>query len=353
MKNIVFIAASIGLLTACQSSKNQEQTDLPAGVHKVLVEEVLQTNQYTYLHVKDGDAEPWLAVTKMQAAAGETYYYANSLPMTDFVSKELNRTFKEILFLDNISTTPTGVGNTNTPSAPGVAENAMNSPVMNEVVPTANTAPAAAHTVVTEEVLQTSQYTYIRAKEGKTELWLAVAKMEVAVGKTYYFLGGLPMTDFASKELKRTFKEILFLDNISENPKSISQSATPAAPSAAATQMGSTGSAIPLDKKEIKLKHSKDDITISKLFENKKAYAGKTIKIKGEVIKFSSGIMKKNWIHLQDGTEASGKFDLTITTDQEVKVGDHITVEGVITLDKDFGFGYFYEVIMEDAKLVK
>jgi hypothetical protein len=63
--------------------------------------------------------------------------------------------------------------------------------------------------------------------------------------------------------------------------------------------------------------------------------------------------MKKNWIHLQDGTDFSGKFDLAVTTDSEVKVGDNITVEGVITLDKDFGFGYFYEVLMEDAKINK
>ena len=63
--------------------------------------------------------------------------------------------------------------------------------------------------------------------------------------------------------------------------------------------------------------------------------------------------MNKNWIHIQDGTDNSGKFDLTVTTDIEVKVGDTITLEGAIALDKDFGFGYKYEVIMEDAKLVK
>ena len=63
--------------------------------------------------------------------------------------------------------------------------------------------------------------------------------------------------------------------------------------------------------------------------------------------------MKKNWIHIQDGTEFDGKFDLTITTDQEVKVGDKISVEGNVHLDKDFGFGYFYDVIVEDAKISK
>ena len=107
------------------------------------------------------------------------------------------------------------------------------------------------------------------------------------------------------------------------------------------------------EKKEIKMNHAKDDITIAALLENKKTYAGKMVLIKGEVTKFNPGIMKKNWIHLQDGSDFNGKFDLTVTTDQEVKIGETIIVEGIIALDKDFGSGYFYEVIMEDAKLKK
>ena len=31
------------------------------------------------------------------------------------------------------------------------------------------------------------------------------------------------------------------------------------------------------------------------------------------------------------------------------KVGDVVTVEGKVTLDKDFGHGYFYEIIIEEA----
>ncbi len=341
MKNLLLTAAIIALSTACQSDKNSEQTTSPTGVHTAVVEEVLQTNQYTYLHVKEGNAEPWLALPKMQAATGETYYYIGGLLMTDFASKELNRTFKEILFLDNISTNPniTAPSQQHTSSTPGTsAEN------------NANQTPSVAHTVVAEEVVQTSQYTYIRAKEGNQEFWLAASKMEVGIGTTYYFNGGLPMTKFESKELKRTFDEILFLDNISTSPSAIEKSSSAAAQN---NPVASTGSSINIEKKEIKIKHAKDDITIAALLENKKTYAGKIIKMKGEVTKFSPGIMKKNWIHLQDGTDFSGKFDLTITTDQEVKIGDNITIEGVITLDKDFGFGYFYEVIMEDAKLKK
>ena len=93
-------------------------------------------------------------------------------------------------------------------------------------------------------------------------------------------------------------------------------------------------------------------ITISKLFESKQSFSGKSIKVKGQVTKFNPQIMGKNWVHLQDGTESEGLYDLTVTTDKEVSVGDVITFEGKIALDKDFGYGYFYSVLMEDAKPV-
>lgn len=93
-------------------------------------------------------------------------------------------------------------------------------------------------------------------------------------------------------------------------------------------------------------------ITIAKLLAGKQLYSGKVIKIKGIVTKFNPAIMGKNWVHLQDGTEFDGGFDLTITTDKQVSVGDTITFEGKIILDKDFGYGYFYSVLMEDGKSV-
>ena len=56
---------------------------------------------------------------------------------------------------------------------------------------------------------------------------------------------------------------------------------------------------------------------------------------------------------MQDGTSNSGEFDFTATTADEVKVGDVITIEGIITLDKDFGAGYFYNIIMENGKVIE
>ena len=71
-------------------------------------------------------------------------------------------------------------------------------------------------------------------------------------------------------------------------------------------------------------------------------------------MKWNAGIMGKNWLHLRDGSGAAGKDnDITITTSDEAAVGDVVLVKGTVRVDKDFGAGYAYPVIIEDAKLSK
>ena len=210
---------------------------------------------------------------------------------------------------------------------------------------------AGDHKVVVTEVIQTTSYTYLQVKENDSLKWLAVPSMEAKAGETYYYLDGLPMQNFESKELHRTFDLVLFIGGVSKEP--ISANNTQAG-SEAAHHTGAqpyTRKATPEVKKNIKIVPEKDGITIAELFSNKNLYAGKKIKIKGEVTKFTKAIMDKNWIHIQDGTESNGKFELTITSATEVKVGDVINLEGKIILNKDFGYGYFFEVMMEDAVL--
>jgi hypothetical protein len=348
MKNILLITIIAFLFTRCHSDKNNESLNSSGGIHTVLVEDVLQTNQYTYLHVKEGNNEPWLAVPKMTASAGETYYYKNGLVMNNFESKELNRTFKEILFIDNLSNNSTNIDDKKNQvhSTSQPSDNLQEANDLNRTDPDSQ----MDRKVVALEVLQTDKYTYIRAKENAKELWIAVSKMNASAGSTYYFKGGLIMKDFASKELKRTFDEILFVDNISSTAN---EKDSQMKNSSEESEIVSKGSAIDLERKKINMSHGKDDITIAKLMENKNLYSGKKIKVKGQVVKVTMGILNKNWIHLQDGTQYSGKFDLTITTNQEVNVGDNLTAEGTIILNKDFGYGYYYEVIMEDANLLK
>ncbi len=99
--------------------------------------------------------------------------------------------------------------------------------------------------------------------------------------------------------------------------------------------------------------HTNETITIAELYANKTVYQGKTVRLHGKVVKYNPNIMGKNWVHIQDGTEHEGKNDLTATTGMTTKVGDEITIEGTVVLNKDLGAGYFYEILLEDATIVK
>jgi len=106
------------------------------------------------------------------------------------------------------------------------------------------------------------------------------------------------------------------------------------------------------EKVEVNIEPCDGCTTVARLLEDKKSFSGKVIKIRGTVTKYNPGILGKNWVHIQDGTEYNDGFDLTVTTDIQTSVGATITFEGKIVLDKDFGYGYSYEVLMEDGKPV-
>lgn len=199
------------------------------------------------------------------------------------------------------------------------------------------------HKVVAKDILQTSGYTYLLLTEGGKEYWAAVSRFEAEKGKTYYYKSGMEMQNFKSKELNRTFDSIQFIQDFSDQP-------IPEKKAVALTTKGRQS----LDKVEgIKVAPISGGVKLSEIFANKGSFAGKKVKVTGQVIKFSPEIMNKNWVHIQDGTEANGSYDLTITTLDMVEVGKVVTLEGVIAVDKDFGYGYKYDVLLEDAKVVK
>ena len=105
MRIVLSLIGVLLFMSSCQSGKSGSDKKAP-GVHEAVVQEVLQAGQYTYLKVKEGDAELWLAVTAMQAEVGKTYYYKDGMEMKDFHSKELNRDFATVYFINEISTDP-------------------------------------------------------------------------------------------------------------------------------------------------------------------------------------------------------------------------------------------------------
>jgi hypothetical protein len=209
---------------------------------------------------------------------------------------------------------------------------------------TANLAPNA-HEITAKEVLQTSNYTYIRAAEEGNEYWIAIEKTEVKTGETYYWADGAEMKNFYSKELKRSFPSVYFVPNFSEKPI-LNTAQSPASASMA-------GKPQPPQKPGITVQPVAGSITIAELYSKKDAYKGRQVKIRGEVVKYSPEIMDRNWVHLQDGTRDGDHYDLTITTRDKVNPGDVVTFSGIITLNKDFGAGYVYEVMMENASMEK
>ena len=97
---------------------------------------------------------------------------------------------------------------------------------------------------------------------------------------------------------------------------------------------------------------AQDTIKVEEVFAKKDALNGKRITVKGEVVKFNSGIMGKNWVHIKDGSGKPGTNDLTATTQDTVKIGDKVIVTGTLAVGKDFGAGYIYDAIIEDASII-
>lgn len=209
-------------------------------------------------------------------------------------------------------------------------------------VPASPAAPATAnfHTAVVQEVVQATEYTYLNVKEGDTTCWVAVTKREIPKGSTITYAPDVEMKDFFSKDLQRTFESVYFVSAVSMQGEGAMGAAMPMTGHQAATSSDKLTEVIdPVD----------GGISIADLYGNVATHGGQSVKIRGKVTKVNMAILGKNWIHVQDGTEGAGKYDLTVTTKDVAKVGDVVVVEGGITLNKDFGSGYKYDVIMEDA----
>ena len=197
-----------------------------------------------------------------------------------------------------------------------------------------------AHKVKAEEVIQTTSYTYVRVSADGRDYWTAINKADIREGNTYYWSVGTEMKEFTSKELKRTFRSIVFIQDFTDKP--ITSDQPPPMNSMGGKQQAPQYTNITVPKAE-------GGVTVAELFSKKSSLAGKTVKVRGQVVKFSAGIMNKNWVHIQDGTKEGENYDLAVTTLATVNVGDVVVFEGVVGVDKDFGAGYFYSVILENA----
>ncbi|MBI2374068.1 MAG: nucleotide-binding protein [Deltaproteobacteria bacterium] len=226
-------------------------------------------------------------------------------------------------------------------------------------------APAAADTLrgKVQEKLEATPYTYLKLATANGEVWAAVPETNAAVGSEVAIQSPQEMRGFQSKTLNRTF-DVVYFGTIASAPGGAQPGASPPGVAAsqpsgppqmpmegAGAQHAAAGPAAGVGK--IAKAAGPEGKTVEEIFAGKAALKDKSITINGQVVKFTSGVMGRNWIHLQDGSGAPDKatHDLTVTTQGEAKVGDKISVKGTLHADKDFGAGYSYAVIIEDATI--
>jgi len=218
--------------------------------------------------------------------------------------------------------------------------------------------PAAKPVSLSGKVLQTMNasgysYIYIEQADG-TKKWVAVNQTTVKVGDQMSFKPGMEMGRFESKALNRSFDSIVFSEGV------ISGASTAPAPDPGKGEGVSPGSQGATKDKAGKISVTKatgpNAITVAEAYSKSAKLNKKKVVIHGQVVKFSSGIMGKNWIHIQDGSgsEAKKTHNLVCTSTTDVgDIGDVVTVTGTLIKDRDFGAGYKYPVIIEDAKITK
>jgi len=192
------------------------------------------------------------------------------------------------------------------------------------------------------ETLDASSYTYVRFETPEGEAWAAVPQTRLEIGSEVVVMNPQAMSNFESRSLGRTFETIYFGTLESQG------AASPMAMGSA----GSAGAAIagPI---EVEKAGGAAGRTIAELYAEMGELSGKTVALRGQVVKYSAGIMGRNWIHLQDGSgdADAGTHDITVTSSGATAVGEIILVEGIVSVDKDFGAGYRYAVIVEEASV--
>lgn len=215
------------------------------------------------------------------------------------------------------------------------------------------------------ETMNAASYTYVLVDTGKEKLWAAGPAVTMKVGDTVTIPSGMPMPKYHSKTLKRDFDVVYFTGNLQTSGAGATAGAADGKLPAGHPPIGAAaqpklpaghptigGAATPPKVDFTGIKKAKNGNTIQEIFASQAKLKGREVIVRGKVVKYNAGIMNKNWLHIQDGTGADGSNDLTITTTATAKVGNTVLVQGKLTTDKDFGFGYKFSVIIEDAEVV-
>lgn len=231
-------------------------------------------------------------------------------------------------------------------------------------------APTASGTII--ENMDASGYTYMLIETGAGQSWVAIPATPVEKGAKVTYYEGMVMKDFTSKTLNRTFDAVVFSsglagqsnepaqkpgqdDSFAAAVKAEKKVGTASPDPAMAASGGSSGAIVPFEEISVEKSTAANGYSVEEVFTKAKELTGKKVQVRGKVVKFSPLIMGKNWIHLQDGTgnPMQNSHDLVVTSDETVEVDSVVTMEGILAAEKDFGAGYKYAAIVEEATIAK
>jgi hypothetical protein len=207
------------------------------------------------------------------------------------------------------------------------------------------------------ETMDSGGYTYIYLDTGAEKKWVAMPQIQVEVGQKVELVPGMEMANFTSRTLNRTFDTIIFSPGPfgqAEAPENKGMKAAHGGLSLSemmsSKDMGRSAGA-PVPPVKVEKASGPDAYTVVEIYEKGVDLNETPVVVRGQVMKVISGVLGKNWIHLQDGTGEAGKgnHDLVVTSQDQPEIGDVVTAKGTLYRDKDFGAGYRYDVIVEDA----
>ncbi|RMG67598.1 MAG: hypothetical protein D6722_12865 [Bacteroidetes bacterium] len=203
--------------------------------------------------------------------------------------------------------------------------------------------PAGVHRVVVQEVLPTERYVYLRVSESGQDYWIATRKMEAAPGAVFFYRDGLRKTHFESKEYNRVFDEMILVSQLVPEAHGGADLGRPASvqpPMAAPSFPAPAPAAGEVPR-----------LRITELVADPQRYAGQLVEVHGECVKLNANIMDRNWIHLRDGSQDD--YDLVLTAAEPVREGTHATFRARVGVNRDFGAGYAYALILEEGVRVE
>ena len=199
------------------------------------------------------------------------------------------------------------------------------------------------------EAVNAGSYTYLRLKTKDGEVWAATRLSNFAKGAKVQLHDPMLMTNFESKAMGRTFKEIVFASAVSTETGGLSNPAQ----QMGAVHKGAAASAVNVPVVKVPKATGPNARTVAEVYAQRAKLKDKPVAVQGTVVKFSADIMDRNWIHLRDGSgsAADKSNDVMVTTKQVAKVGDVVVVSGVVKTDVNYGSGYAYPVVIEGATL--